>query len=138
MQPQYTIEYSNPLRTHSTHIKSGNIIITDAPTDNHGKGEAFSPTDLLSVSLVTCAMTILGITSQAGPVEILSMSAGVSKEMGDSPRHVGEISALIKVHLKGGDKSEHERLERAARACPVAKSLSSELVQNLEFQFIIE
>jgi len=138
MLPQYTIEYSNPLRTHSTHIKSGDIIITDAPTDNKGKGEAFSPTDLLSTSLVTCAMTILGISAQSGPAEIISMSAEVSKEMGINPRRVVEVKAVIKVQLKGADRSETERLERATRACPVAMSLSSELIQNLEFQFTLQ
>ena len=138
MQPQYTIEYSNPLRTHSTHIKSGSIIITDAPTDNQGKGDAFSPTDLLSTSLVTCAMTILGISAQAGPAKIISMSAEVNKEMGTNPRRVTEVRASIRIHLKGADKSEADRLERAARACPVAMSLSSELAQNLEFQFILQ
>ena len=83
--PNYSIEYSNPLRTHSTHLKSGNTIITDAPTDNHGKGEAFSPTDLLASSLVSCVMTIIGIAAERDGVEIVLMNAKVETNNGKMP-----------------------------------------------------
>ena len=95
--PNYSIEYSNPLRTKSTHLKSGNTIITDAPTDNHGRGEAFSPTDLLSSSLVSCIMTIIGIAAHRDGIEIISMEADVTKEMASNPRMVAVVRALINV-----------------------------------------
>ena len=131
--PNYSIEYSNPLRTQSTHLKSGNSIITDAPTDNHGKGEAFSPTDLLSSSLISCAMTIIGIAAERDGVEIVSMTADVEKEMASNPRRVAKVSALINLTLKGANEEGAERLKRIGLACPVARSLSSDLVQDINF-----
>jgi putative redox protein len=133
--PNYSIEYSNPLRTQSTHLKSRDQIITDAPTDNHGKGEAFSPTDLLSSSLVSCAMTIMGIAAGRDGIEIVSMKADVAKEMASNPRRVAKVSANIKVVLKGASEEDAERLRRVGLACPVAHSLSSELVQDININF---
>jgi putative redox protein len=135
ISPNYTIEYSEPLRTHSTHLSSGTTIITDAPTDNHGKGEAFSPTDLLSSSLVSCAMTIMGITAQSCVCEIVSIKADVAKEMTTSPRRIAKVTAYIDVILRGATQEDAERLERSARSCPVAKSLSPDLNQDLHFNF---
>ena len=131
--PNYSIEYSNPLRTHSTHLKSGNTITTDAPTDNHGKGEAFSPTDLLASSLVSCVMTIMGIAAERDGVEIVSMNAKVEKEMASSPRRVKKVCALINLKLKDATEDDAEKLKRIGLACPVAKSLSSDLVQDINF-----
>lgn len=131
--PNYSIEYSNPLRTRSTHIKSGDSIITDAPIDNHGKGEAFSPTDLLASSLISCMMTIIGIAAGRDGIEITSMSANVSKEMNSNPRRVAKVSALIDIALKGATEDNAERLKRIALACPVGRSLSSDLVQDISF-----
>ena len=132
--PNYSIEYSNPLRTKSTHLKSGNTIITDAPSDNHGRGEAFSPTDLLSSSLVSCIMTIMGIAAERDGIEIVSMKADVSKEMTSNPRMVDAVRAIINVEIKGsGDDAE--RLKRRGLACPVGKSLSKEVVQDIQFNF---
>ncbi|HHZ82298.1 MAG TPA: OsmC family peroxiredoxin, partial [Flavobacteriales bacterium] len=99
MEPKYTLTYSNPLRTFSTHIKSGVEIITDAPVDNCGKGEAFSPTDLLATSLVSCVMTIIGIACSESDVRIISMNARVDKIMNSHPRRVAEIIATIHVSL---------------------------------------
>ena len=132
--PNYSIEYSNPLRTKSTHLKSGDTIITDAPTDNHGRGEAFSPTDLLSSSLVSCIMTIMGIAAKRDEIEIVSMKADVSKEMAANPRKVAAIRALINVEIKGSE-DDAEKLKRIGLACPVGRSLSKEVVQNIEFNF---
>ena len=136
--PNYKIEYSNPLRTQSTHIKSGTTIITDAPTDNHGKGEEFSPTDLLSSSLVSCIMTIMGIVADRDGIEIVSMNADVAKEMAANPRRVAKVSAVIDVTLKGADEDSAEKLRRVGLACPVARSLSDDLVQNIQINFNLE
>ena len=132
--PNYSIEYSNPLRTESTHLKSGNTIITDAPTDNHGRGEAFSPTDLLASSLVSCIMTIMGIAAERDEIEILSMRANVAKEMASNPRKVAAVRATIEVDLKGSEE-DAERLKRMGLACPVGRSLSSDVVQDIRFNF---
>ena len=132
--PNYSIEYSNPLRTKSTHLKSGDTIITDAPTDNHGLGKAFSPTDLLSSSLVSCIMTIMGIAAKRDEIEILSMKADVSKEMTSNPRKVAAIRAIINVEIKGSE-DDAEKLKRIGLACPVGRSLSKEVVQNIQFNF---
>jgi uncharacterized OsmC-like protein len=131
--PNYSIEYSKPLRTVSTHLKSGNSIITDAPTDNHGKGEAFSPTDLLSSSLISCVMTLIGIAADRDGVEIVSMTADVSKEMASSPRRVAKVSAVIHIKLHGANKESAKKLKRIGLECPVARSLSSDLVQDIKF-----
>ena len=131
----YSIEYSHPLRTSSTHLKSGNTIITDAPTDNHGKGEAFSPTDMLSSSLVSCIMTIMGIAADRDGIDIVSIKADVAKEMAANPRMVAKVSANIDVTLKGADKDFAEKLRRVGLACPVARSLSDDLVQNIKINF---
>ncbi|HIN41782.1 MAG TPA: OsmC family peroxiredoxin [Flavobacteriales bacterium] len=138
MEPKYTLTYSNPLRTFSTHIKSGVEIITDAPVDNCGKGEAFSPTDLLATSLVSCVMTIIGIACSESDVRIISMNARVDKIMNSHPRRVAEIIATIHISLSNADEKEAQRLESVGRACPVAKSLSSEINQNLTFEFDLQ
>ena len=133
--PNYSIEYLNLLRTKSTHLKSGNTIITDAPTDNHGRGEAFSPTDLLSSSLVSCIMTIMGIAAERDGIEIVSMKADVSKEMTSNPRMVDAVRAIINVEIKGSE-DDAERLKRTGLACPVGRSLSKEVV--IQFNQSIE
>jgi len=138
ISPNYTIVYSDPLRTQSTHLKSGTVIITDAPTDNHGKGEAFSPTDMLSSSLVSCVMTIIGISADKGGIEVVSMKADVAKQMDSSPRRVAKITAYLNIVLRGATDEDAERLRRVAVACPVAKSLSKDLIQDLHFDFNLE
>ncbi len=132
--PNYSIEYSDPLRTKSTHLKSGKTIITDAPIDNHGRGEAFSPTDLLSSSLISCIMTIIGIAADRDGIEIISMKADVSKEMATNPRMVAAVRAVIEVEIKGSEE-DAEKLKRMGLACPVGKSLSKEVVQDIKFNF---
>ncbi|MCT4665189.1 MAG: OsmC family protein [Flavobacteriales bacterium] len=128
------ILYKSNLRTEAKHLKSGNTIITDAPIDNHGKGEAFSPTDLLATSLAQCVLTIMGIKAADMQLSIDDSTAEVTKFMGSNPRRVSEI--LIDFYIKG-DFSEKERkiLEAAGRACPVSKSLHIEVKQNLTFHW---
>ena len=133
--PNYSIEYSHPLRTSSTHLKSGNTIITDAPTDNNGKGDAFSPTDMLSSSLVSCIMTIMGIAADRDGIDIVSIKADVAKEMAANPRRVAAVTAHIEVELKNATDESAERLRRIGLACPVARSLSPDLAQNIHINF---
>ncbi len=132
----YKVSYVDPLRTENTHLKSGQTLLTDAPTDNHGLGEALSPTDLLSTSLAACVMTIMGIHSQSRDYQLLGVEAQVQKTMAAHPRRVAAIVILFSVKVSG-DATDQDLavLERVARACPVAKSLHPDLEQNLTFEF---
>lgn len=132
----YSVVYEDPLRTRNTHLASGNVVVTDAPVDNHGLGQAFSPTDLLSTSLAACVMTILGIHAQDKPYALSSMKAHVAKTMAANPRRVAAIEIEFEI-LVSGDASDRDFavLERAGRACPVAKSLHPDVDQRLTFVF---
>lgn len=129
------IVYSGNLRTEAVHLKSGNKIITDAPPDNNGKGEAFSPTDLLATSLGCCMLTIMGIMAERHAINIEGTSIEITKIMEANPRRVGEI--IVEFTMPKNNYSEKEKivLENAAHTCPVAKSLSSELKQTVIFNY---
>lgn len=126
--------YLGELRTRATHIRSGNEIITDAPLDNHGKGEAFSPTDLVSAALLSCMMTVIGIMANTHQIDVSGMSGEVLKVMGTDPRRITEIHIQLRFPR---DYKEHDRvlIERTARTCPVAKSLHPDLVQDIQFSY---
>lgn len=118
--------YQGNLRTEATHIKSGNKIYTDAPTDNQGKGEAFSPTDLASTSLASCILTIMGIAAQRKEVDMSGATAEVTKVMGSNPRRIAEIRINIRMPKREFSDSIKSLLEKTAHHCPVGLSLSSE------------
>lgn len=128
-----TVTYLGELRTESTHQLSGTVIVTDAPPDNQGRGEAFSPTDLCATSLANCMMTIMGISARNRNLDISGMKADVTKVMASDPRRIARIE--IKLHLPAGDFSDVEKkvLETAGRTCPVALSLHPDIVQDVEF-----
>ena len=128
------VYYSGELRTESNHIQSGQKLTTDAPTDNEGKGKAFSPTDLLATSLANCMLTIMGITAQRKNINIDSTRATVEKIMGQEPRRVQEIKIDFQFPTNYTDK-EKKLLEQAALTCPVANSLSKDLIQTIKFSY---
>jgi putative redox protein len=132
-----TIEtkYLGELRTEARHARSGNTLITDAPVDNKGKGEAFSPTDLLATSLGSCAMTIIGIAARNHGFNVDGTGIRITKIMADSPRRVSEV--VVEFDLPKNNYSDKEKaiIENAARTCPVAKSLHPDLKQNMIFNF---
>ena len=136
MSWNYHVTYHDPLRTRNTHLASGRTVVTDAPTDNHGLGEAFSPTDLLSTSLAACVMTILGIHAQGKPYALVGADAKVQKTMAANPRRVAAIGIefVVRVSSEATDR-DLQALERAGRACPVAKSLRPDVRQELTFDF---
>ncbi|MFT4202789.1 MAG: OsmC family protein [Chitinophagaceae bacterium] len=131
------IIYLGDLRTESTHIQSGTKIQTDAPTDNHGKGELFSPTDMVANSLGTCMVTTMGIKAATlgMGIDLRGLEAEVTKTMVADPRRIGEIKVVL--HFPQMEISEKDKaiLERTALTCPVAKSLSPELVQTVVFDW---
>lgn len=128
------IEYLGDLRTEAVHLRSQKIIMTDAPTDNNGKGEAFSPTDLMSTSLGCCAMTIMGIVAERNKIEMKGTQIHVTKIMEANPRRVSEI-ILEFILPQNYTQKEKEILENAAKTCPVAKSLSPDLKQTMRFTY---
>jgi len=115
--------YKGKLRTEATHLRSGNVIITDAPVDNHGNGEAFSPTDLASTSLASCILTIMGIAANAHSINIVGASADVNKIMDSNPRRIKSIEVTIQMPDQNYSDKEKKILEAAAHHCPVAMSL---------------
>lgn len=129
------IKYTRNLRTQATHSKSGVQIISDAPVDNNGKGQAFSPTDLLATSLVSCMMTIMGIAAEKRSIKLDHMKATMIKIMASDPRRVKVIEIEMEIQENWTDQ-EKKLLENAALNCPVAKSLNSEIEQRVVFNYI--
>jgi uncharacterized OsmC-like protein len=129
------IQYIGHLRTEAKHLRSGNIIITDAPVDNKGKGEAFSPTDLLAASFGSCMLTIMGIAADTHGFNIDGTQVNITKVMADNPRRVGEI--IVELTFPKNDYSDKVKaiIENAAKTCPVAKSLHPDLKQTLIFNY---
>ena len=126
------VKYKGELRTEAEHLRSGKIIITDAPIDNQGKGEAFSPTDLVATALASCMMTIMGIVAERDGIKLEGTIAEVEKIMAKNPRRIGEIKIKIKFSQKL-NRDEREKLERAAKTCPVSGSLNENLKETFEF-----
>ena len=126
------IEYQGDLRTTCTHVKSGTQITTDAPTDNNGKGESFSPTDMVAAAYGSCMLTIIGIYCSQNDLTFTEGSCSVLKNMEASPRRIGGLD--VEMDLSGNDWTEEQqkRIKNAAMACPVAKSVSPEM--NIEFK----
>jgi putative redox protein len=127
------IAYEGDLRCRATHTPSGTAISTDAPVDNMGKGESFSPTDLVATALATCMMTIMGIQAKKMSVDLRGATAVVTKEMSaDLPRRINRLAVKFHVPLKL-DAEQKQRLQNAAMTCPVHKSLHPDVQAPVEF-----
>lgn len=128
-------KYVGELRTESTHLKSSNVIITDAPTDNNGKGNAFSPTDLVASALCSCMTTVMGICANKNQFDLPNSTAHITKVMSSHPRRISKI--ILEINFDNNNLSEQniEKLIAVAKGCPVAQSLSSDLVQEVKFNF---
>ena len=133
-----TIEtkYLVQLRTVATHVQSGNTLTTDAPLDNNGKGEAFSPTDTVAAALASCMMTIMGIIAEREEIDMTGMSASTTKIMSkEPPRKIAELIVEVKWQNPPATDIQLQKLKKAALTCPVALSLHPELKQTIHFDF---
>ena len=130
------VKYIGSLRTAATHLKSGETIITDAPVDNNGKGEAFSPSDLLATSLANCMITIMGMAANTHKIDLGEVEAEVTKVMVTEPRRVSEIHVSFDFPNKSiySDK-EKKILEHAAMTCPVFYSLHPDIQKDVKFNW---
>ena len=129
-----TVIYKGALRTEMQHVQSGSIIENDAPVDNHGKGERFSPTDMVATALGSCMLTTIGIKAQTLSIDLTGTSVEITKIMKLEPRRIGGIKAYV-TFPAGITDDEHlrELLERTARTCPVERSLHPDM--ELDFKF---
>jgi len=128
------VTYLGNLRTEAIHIRSGNTIITDAPVDNNGKGEAFSPTDLVATALGSCMTTIMGIAAEAHKIDIEGLTVEIHKFMASNPRRIEKVQLLMTLPAKGYSKKERKILEAAAHGCPVGLTIK-EGVEELTIQW---
>ena len=125
--------YEGGLRCRATHAPSGTSLVTDAPVDNHGKGESFSPTDLVAAALGACMMTIMGIVAERHGVNLVGMTAETVKEMTkEPPRRIASLRTRLTIPLPA-DHPQRAALEQAAHTCPVHKSLHPEIDAAIEF-----
>lgn len=127
--------YLGELRTEATHLRSGNKIITDAPPDNNGKGEAFSPTDLTCASLNSCMMTLMGMLAQREQIDMTGMRSEIVKIMAANPRKIAEVQITFFHENLKATEIQKEKLKRAALTCPVALSLGEDVKQTVTFNF---
>ena len=127
--------YLGELRTENEHLQSGNKVITDAPTDNRGKGEYFSPTDLLATALGSCIMTIMGIKARDNGIDIEGTQVDVTKIMASDPRRVAEVVVEFTFPAKNYTDEEKQLVESVAGVSPVPLSLHPDLVQTIKFNW---
>lgn len=128
------VTYLGDLRTKSIHVQSGSEIISDAPLDNNGKGEAFSPTDTVANALASCMFTIMGIKARDLNVDLVDSTAEVTKIMNAEPRRIGTIEIVFEM-TSNADEKNKTILERAAMTCPVFLSLHPDIEKKVTFSW---
>lgn len=129
-----SIEYVGDLRTICIHLQSGTQILTDAPTDNHGKGEAFSPTDLVATALGSCMVSIMAIKSKDLEVDLKDSTVSITKIMQAEPRKISKIIVELNMSIETSDKNK-TILERSAMTCPVLLSLHPDIEKEVTFNW---
>ena len=135
--PTATARYAGQLRTEVTHVASGTVLQTDAPTDNHGRGEAFSPTDLVCVALGSCIITTMGIVAERHQLPLTGSTYAVTKHMSsEPPRRIARIEVALQLPAALSD-TERKLLERTAHTCPVGLSLHPDVEQVLTFEYCL-
>lgn len=128
------VTYLGNLRTQNEHLKSGNTFITDAPTDNNGKGQAFSPTDTVATGLANCMLTVMGIKARDLHVNMDGATAMVTKTMAANPRRISKIEVALQMP-SGIDKKSQKILENTGRTCPVMQSLHPDIEKVIQFDW---
>ena len=131
----FEVKYQGNLRTIATHLDSGSEISTDAPKDNHGLGETFSPTDMVCSALASCILTIMAIAVEKNDIDIKDTTAIVKKTMGNNPRRITKIEIDL-TFPKEYDSKTKTILERAANNCPVHHTLSERVKKNISFTYL--
>ncbi|MFN8310729.1 MAG: OsmC family protein [Chitinophagales bacterium] len=131
-----TVLYQGGLRTQCTHIESGAEIYTDAPKDNQGNGEAFSPTDLVATALGSCMLSIMGIKARQMEISIEGAVVSITKIMAADPRRIKEVKAEITMPANNFSDKDRVVLERAALTCPVALSLHPDISQTISWNWL--
>lgn len=135
MSVEVSIVYQGELRCEATHGPSGVKLHTDAPVDNHGRGESFSPTDLVATALGACVLTILGIQAEKHQIDLSGTRVTVQKHMSsDLPRRIAKLPVQVVIPIAVDDRMRTV-LERAAHTCPVHQSLHAEIEKPIEFQW---
>lgn len=129
------IIYEGNLRTRMTHLYSGTEVLTDAPLDNQGLAQAFSPTDLVATALGSCMISIMGIKARDMNIDIKGTEAEITKIMASNPRRITTVHVVLKFPKNNFGEKEKTILENAARTCPVAKSLHPDIVQDVIFEW---
>ena len=130
-----TARYEGHLRTEATHTASGTVIQTDAPVDNHGRGEAFSPTDLVGTALGTCILTTMAIVAERHQLDLVGASFRMEKIMtSEPPRRIAQLTVELHLPAALGER-DRALLERTAHTCPVALSLNPEIKQEVRFVY---
>jgi putative redox protein len=124
--------YEGDLRCKATHGPSGTVLVTDAPVDNMGKGQSFSPTDLVATALGTCMLTTMAIVAERANIDLRGTTVSVTKEMSASPRRIGRLAVTFNVPVKLNEEQK-QKLHNAAMACPVHKSLDQGVEIPVEF-----
>jgi uncharacterized OsmC-like protein len=130
-----TTDYKGTLRTENIHTRSGSLVITDAPVDNQGKGEAFSPTDLVCTALSSCMLTTMGILANRENIDLKGLHTEVVKIMASNPRKISEIQITLSHPSLQVTEEQKKKLKNAALTCPVALSLHDSVKQTVIFNF---
>ena len=129
------IEYLGDLRTKCTHLKSGVELVTDAPVDNNGKGESFSPTDLVATAYVSCMLTIIGIFCNNNAISFTKGTAEVNKIMGSDPRRISALEIELDFTGNNWTEAEQRQVRNAGENCPVAKTVGEDVEVTFTYQF---
>lgn len=132
--PTAKVKYLGDLRTSCVHIKSGSEFVTDAPVDNNGKGEAFSPTDTVATALASCMLTVMGIKANELKLDMGNPTASVTKSMASNPRRISKIEVIIDF-TTSFEKKTKQILENTAKTCPVLNSLSTDIEKIVVFNY---
>lgn len=133
--PTVTAKYLGDLRTECVHAASGTTLVTDAPVDNQGKGESFSPTDLCATALASCAMTIIGIYARSHDVDVTGATIEVTKTMSADPRRIARLEVVFTMPDRDYTDTQKSLMERAAHTCPVCLSLHPDVEQVVTFKW---